>query len=175
LHLIIVVAPLFPTLRQLGHFFILGDDHWRVNLMFEFISNVWYIQTLRYAAQWSFLNETMTFLVLGPNTWWYQMLCIWMYGWWPGDFVHPELATLIKLDSIVSIWMEILIFFLGFLSHSKCWHCTLIMPWSLLSNWSVIPPIQHCSVQVTDSVVKQYFWSSFCADFISTQCFVLGE
>jgi hypothetical protein len=27
LHLIIVVAPLFPTLRQLGHFFILGDDH----------------------------------------------------------------------------------------------------------------------------------------------------
>jgi hypothetical protein len=98
--------------------------------MFEFISNVWYIQTLRYAARWSFLNETVSFLVLGPNTWWSQMLCIWRYGWWPEDYVHPVLATLIMLDS-VSSWMEILIFFLVFLSHSKCWHSTLIMQWPL--------------------------------------------
>jgi hypothetical protein len=109
LHLI-GVTPLFPSLHQLGHSFILDDAHWRVSLMSEFMSNVWYIQTLRYAAQWSFLNEAVFFLVLGPTTWWSQMLCIWRYGWWPGDYVHPELATLM-LDSIVSSWMENLSWF----------------------------------------------------------------
>lgn len=71
----------------------------------------------------------MSFIVLGPNTWWSQILCIWRHGWWPGDYVHPEHATLIMF--IMSSWMEILIFFLVFPSHSKCWHCTLIVPWPL--------------------------------------------
>jgi len=96
------------------------------------------------------LNETVSFLVLGCNTWWSQMLCIWRYGWWPGDYVHPELATLMKLDSIMSSWMEILIFFLDFLSHSRCWHCTLIMPWPL--------PFQQINHPYRSTLFSPSYW-----------------